>query len=115
VASTTHVTPEMLNNAATVATQAGEDIALNLTRLLNEVEQQSAVFKGQAGSSFQQVSSQLGQELRTLLQALNEMADNVNQSGHVFGSTDSAASSEIAKVANEFVPGAGNVANSLRG
>jgi WXG100 family type VII secretion target len=115
VAGKTHATPEMLNNAAQVATQAGEDIALNLTRLLNEIEQQSAAFRGQAGTSFQQVSSQLGQELRSLLDALNEMAGNVSKSSQVFGSTDADASSEIAKVASEFVPGAGNVANALRG
>ena len=115
MAGKTQVTPEMLNNAAQVATQAGEDIALNLTRLLNEIEQQSAAFSGQAGSSFQQVSSELGQELRSLLDALNEMAGNVNQSGQVFGSTDADASSEIAKVTSEFLPGAGSVANALRG
>ena len=111
----TRATPEMLNSAAQVATQAGEDITLNLTRLLNEIEQQAASFKGQAGNSFQQVSSDLGQELKTLLEALNEMAGNVNQSGRVFGSTDADASSEIAKVTSEYVPGAGNVANALRG
>ncbi|HEY1486609.1 MAG TPA: WXG100 family type VII secretion target [Micromonosporaceae bacterium] len=115
MAAKTHATPEMLNNAAKVATQAGEDITLSLTRLLNEVEQQSAAFRGQAGTSFQNVSSQLGQELRSLLEALIEMAGNVSQSGQHFGSTDAAASSEIAKVAHDFVPGAGSVANSLRG
>ncbi len=115
MAGKTHVTPEMLNNAAQVATQAGEDITLNLTRLLGEIEQQSGAFKGRAGSSFQQVSSQLGSELRSLLDALNEMAGNVNQSGTVFGSTDEAASSEIQKVVGEFSPGNGSVANALRG
>jgi WXG100 family type VII secretion target len=105
----------MLNNAAQVATQAGEDITVNLTRLLSEVEQQQASFQGQAGTSFQNVSSELGQELRKLLDALNQMADSVNQSGTVFGSTDADASSEIGKVASTYLPGAGNVANALRG
>jgi WXG100 family type VII secretion target len=105
----------MLNNAAQVATQAGEDITLNLTRLLNEVEQQAPSFKGSAGTSFQNVSNELGQELRKLLQALNSMADNVNQSSTVFGSTDSDAASEIGKVANEYLPGAGDVTTALRG
>lgn len=105
----------MLNNAAQVATQAGEAIALNLTRLLNEIEQQAASFRGQAGTSFQQVSSQLGDELRSLLSALNEMADNVTQSGRVFGSTDADAANEISKVVGEYMPGAGSVANALRG
>ena len=105
----------MLNNAAQVATSAGEGIALNLTRLLNEIQQQSGAFAGSAGSTFQRVSGELGQELRQLLDALNEMADNVNQSGQVFGSTDADASSEIAKVTGEYLPGASNVVNALRG
>jgi WXG100 family type VII secretion target len=105
----------MLNNAAQVATQAGEDIALNLTRLLNEIEQQSAAFRGAAGSSFQSVSGQLGQELRSLLDALNQMADSVNVSGKVFGSTDADASREIGQVTSQFLPGAGSVSNALRG
>ena len=105
----------MLNNAANVATQAGEGIALNLTRLLNEIETQAAVFQGGAGSSFQSVSAQLGSELRNILEALNTMADNVNQSNTVFGNTDADASAEINKVVGEYLPGAGNVAAQLRG
>lgn len=105
----------MLNNAANVATQAGEGIAVNLTRLLNEVETQAAVFQGGAGSSFQNVSAQLGQELRGILDALNSMAGNVSQSNQVFGSTDADASAEIAKVVGEYNPGLGSVANQLRG
>jgi WXG100 family type VII secretion target len=105
----------MLNNAANVATQAGEGIALNLTRLLNEVETQAAAFQGGAGTSFQNVSAQLGQELRNILEALNTMADNVNQSNTVFGSTDADASAEIGKVVNDYAPGMNNVAAQLRG
>jgi uncharacterized protein YukE len=105
----------MLNNAAKVATEAGEGIALNLTRLLNEIETQAGVFQGGAGNSFQSVSTELGQELRGILDALNRMAGNVNQSNQVFGSTDADASAEIAKVTSEFMPGAGPVADQLRG
>lgn len=105
----------MLNNAANVATQAGEGIALNLTRLLNEIETQAAVFQGGAGNSFQNVSATLGQELRNILEALNSMANNVSQSNAMFGSTDADAGAEIAKVANDYNPGLGPVANGLRG
>jgi WXG100 family type VII secretion target len=105
----------MLNNAAQVATRVGEGISLNLTRLLNEIESQSAVFQGQAGGSFQSVASELGRELKALLDALNEMADNVNQSGKVFGSTDADAAREISQVTNQYLPGASGVANALRG
>src|SRR5215813_3313061 len=71
---TTQVTPEMLNNAAKVATQAGETITVNLTRLLNEIESQAHVIQGDAGSTFRNVSNDLGRELRNILEALNTMA-----------------------------------------
>jgi len=61
------------------------------------------------------VSSELGQELRSMLQALNTMADNVSQSNKTFGSTDADAANEIKKVTSEFAPGLGSVANALRG
>jgi uncharacterized protein YukE len=105
----------MLTNAANVATQAGEGIALNLTRLLNEIETQAAVFQGGAGTSFQNVSAELGQELRNILSALNTMADNVNASNTQFGITDTDSSSEISKVVGEYAPGMSNVAAQLRG
>jgi WXG100 family type VII secretion target len=112
--ATTKVTPDMLNNAASVATQAGEEITLNLTRLLNEIQGQAASFQGGAGTAFQNVSVELGQELRNILQALNAMADNVNQSTKVFGSTDEDARNEITKVQSQYAPGSGSVANALR-
>jgi WXG100 family type VII secretion target len=105
----------MLNNAARVATQAGETLTLNLTRLLNEIQGQAASFQGGAGTTFQNVSAELGQELRNILEALNTMADGVNQSNQVFGSTDEDAKNEISKVTSQYVPGAGSVANALRG
>jgi WXG100 family type VII secretion target len=111
----TQVTPDMLNSAAKVATQAGETITVNLTRLLNEIEAQTHVIQGDAGSTFRNVSSDLGRELRNILEALNTMADNVNQSGQVFGSTDQDAANEISKVTSQYLPGAGSVANALRG
>ncbi|HKT03692.1 MAG TPA: WXG100 family type VII secretion target [Rugosimonospora sp.] len=113
--ATTKVTPEMLNNAAKAATQAGETITLNLSRLLNEIQGAAASFQGDAGTTFQNVSADLGQELRNILEALNTMADNVNQSNQVFGNTDQDARNEISKVTSQYMPGAGSVANALRG
>jgi WXG100 family type VII secretion target len=105
----------MLDHAASVATQAGETVAANLMRLLNEIQTQAAVFQGGAGTAFQNVSAELGKELRSMLDALNEMAGNVSQSNKVFGSTDSDAANEISKVQGEYLPNAGSVANALRG
>ena len=112
--ATTKVTPEMLDHAASVATNAGESITASLTRLLNEIQGQAALFQGSAGSAFQNVSAELGSELRSMLDALNQMAGNVSQSNKVFGSTDADAANEITKVAGN-APGAGSVASALRG
>jgi len=111
----TRVTPERLDNAAQVATSAGESIALNLTRLLNEIETQTNVFKGGAGTTFRSVSAELGNELRQILDALNQMAGGVSVTNRTFGNTDADAAQEISQVANQYTPGAGNVANALRG
>lgn len=112
---TTRVTHDQLNNAAKVATDAGETLTLNLTRLLNEIQGAAAQFQGGAGTVFQNVSAELGHELRNILEALNTMADAVNQSNQVFGNTDEAARDEIAKVQGQYMPNAGSVANALRG
>jgi WXG100 family type VII secretion target len=111
----TRVTPEMLTNAANKATQAGEAIALNLSRLLNEIETQAPGFAGVAGTTFQHTSAELGNELRSILSALNTMADNVHASNRQFGTTDADAGQEIKKVVGTYLPGAGSVADQLRG
>lgn len=113
--ATTKVTAAMLDNAANVATNAGETIAASLMRLLSDIQSQAAMFQGGAGTAFQNVSAELGRELRSLLDALNQMAGSVSQSNKVFGSTDADAANEISKVQSEYVPGAGSVANALRG
>lgn len=105
----------MLNQAANKASQTGEAIALNLSRLLNEIEMSAAGFKGGAGSMFQSTSAELGNELRTILSALNEMAGNIQGSNAAFGSSDQDASAEIAKVNSTYLPGAGSVTSALRG
>jgi type VII secretion effector (TIGR04197 family) len=105
----------MLNKAANKATTVGEGIALNLTRLINEVETSATQFKGGAGSTFQNVTQELSGELRQILTALNQMAENIKGSNAAFGATDADASSEISKVASTYLPGASNVANALRG
>ena len=115
VVGQTKATQSELAGAAKLARQVGEGIALNLTRLLNEIESQVPNFQGAAGTSFQNTSAQLSTELRNILTALNTMADNVDASNQQYGTTDADASAEIAKVDSTYLPGAGGVASSLRG
>lgn len=112
---TTKVTHEQLTKAAQTANDAGQTITLNLTRLLNEIETQATSFQGAAGSTFQHVSADLGQELRKLLEALNRMAENVQGTNAAFGTTDEAAQNEINRVQSTYEPGAGSVTSALRG
>jgi uncharacterized protein YukE len=104
----------MLTAAGNKATQTGEAIALNLTRLLNEIEHQAPNFQGVAGSTFQTVSAELGRELRNILSALNTMAENVHASNRHYGSTDEDAKREIDSVVGQYAPGASGVADALR-
>jgi WXG100 family type VII secretion target len=114
LASNTEVDPRLLDNAAQVATTAGEDISTGLTSLLTEIESMSGSFKGGAGSAAQNSSAALGEHLRGLLGALNRMADGVTQSNRAFASTDAGSQQEIASVAGN-VSGSGHVSNALRG
>jgi WXG100 family type VII secretion target len=109
------VTPEMLSAAGNKATNAGEHIAVQLSRLLNDIQSQQRGFQGAAGNAFQTASAELGQELRALLAALNAMAENVHASNRHYGSTDEDAGREITTVVSEQAPGASNVATLLRG
>jgi WXG100 family type VII secretion target len=115
LAGETKVTQSMLTDAGNLAINKGEAITLNLTRLLNELETQAPDFQGSAGMTFQSVSQELGGELRQIIEALNTIAENVHASNKNFGTTDADANHEIQAVAQQYTPGAMNVANSLRG
>jgi uncharacterized protein YukE len=104
----------MLDNAAKVATTAGEDIATGLTSLLSNIESLAPSFVGGAGSAAQNSSSELGGHLRSLLDALNTMAEGVTQSNRAFSHTDAGAQQEITNVAGN-VANSGHVSSLLRG
>jgi uncharacterized protein YukE len=105
----------MLTDAANTATQVGEGISLELTRVLGAIEESQSGFAGGAGSAFQSVSAELGQELRQILEALNTMAEDVLGANAQYGSSDADASREITNVAQTYEPGNASVANQLRG
>ena len=109
------MTQDRLSDAANTATRVGEGISLELTRLLNAVEESQAEFAGGAGNAFQSVTTDLGNELKQILDALNGMAENVLGAGAKYGSTDADAAREITNVAGQYEPGAMPVADALRG
>ncbi len=105
----------MLQDAGNAAANAGETITVNLQRLLFEVQTQAKAFQGAGGATFQNVSHELGQELKGMLEALNTMAENVHASNRQFGSTDEDASREIQSVAAQHGGGYSGIADTLRG
>lgn len=116
MAGQTKVTQSMLADAARTAENTGQGIAENLMRVMNAIEEAHQGFQGSAGSAFQTTSAQLSQELKTLLEALNSMAEAVDASNAQFGSSDTDAQNEITKVASTYSPNmAGNIVSGLRG
>jgi uncharacterized protein YukE len=109
------VKQSVLDNAARKATTVGEGIALNLSRLLNEIELQAPGFKGGAGSAFFVNTQGIGEELRGIIEALNEMADSIGASNQLYGFTDQDAMQEINQVAGQYLPGNQDVTTVLRG
>jgi WXG100 family type VII secretion target len=105
----------MLADASRTATEVGEGIAAELTRVMGAIEASQGGFAGAAGDAFQSTSAQLSSELRQILTALNTMANNVDSANAQFGSTDADAQNEITKVAGMYEPGNAPVADALRG
>ncbi len=103
----------MLTDAANAATTAGEDIAAGLTSLLSNLESMSGGFQGPAGSAFQSKSGQLGDELKGILSALNQMAEKVSTANRKYAHTEEGSQQEISNVASQL-PGSGHVADILR-
>jgi WXG100 family type VII secretion target len=109
-----NVTPQMLVSAAQKAENVGEGISAQLTNLLYTIESEgSASLKGGGGTALQNVSGQLGDQLKQILTALNTMANNVSAASADYDGTDSEAAREIQKVGNSFVPGGGSVVSAL--
>jgi len=106
----------MLQDAGNSAADAGETITLNLQRLLYEFQTQAKAFQGSGGTMFQNVSAELGAQLRDLLTALNTMAEAVHLSNRQYDNTDQDSAREIGAVAAEHGGGAyAGIANTLRG
>jgi uncharacterized protein YukE len=110
-----NVSQERLTHAANQATQVGEGIALNLGRLLNEIELQAPAIQGATGTKFFGKADEISRELKQILDALNTMADNILGAGALYGNTDADAAREIDKVLGGYLPGNHDVITALEG
>jgi WXG100 family type VII secretion target len=109
------VNAQTLNQAANQATTVGEGIALNLGRLLNEIELQAPNFRGGAGTKFQNSASGIGQDLRRILDALDTMAGCIRTNNDQYNATDADAEAEISSVMSNHHLGNTDVINVLKG
>jgi WXG100 family type VII secretion target len=112
----TRVTPAMLTDAATKAADVGTGIATELTKLLNMIQTQGAAsFQGGAGTSFQNTSMLLSEQLRKLLDALDTMVDHVNVSNAEYGAADIELGGRLDRVAEMYSGSGGAIVGALRG
>jgi uncharacterized protein YukE len=109
------VNAQTLNQAANQATTVGEGIALNLGRLLNEIELQAPAFRGGAGTRFQLSAQGIGADLRRILDALDTMAGCIRTNNDSYSATDADAEAEIGSVMSANLPGNTDVINVLKG
>jgi uncharacterized protein YukE len=111
-----NVTPQMLVSASQKAENVGKGIAAQLTNLLYTIESEGgAAFQGGGGKALQNVSAQLGEELKQILTALNTMAENVSAASADYGGSDAEAEREITTVGSAFNPGSSSVITALNG
>lgn len=104
------VTPE-LQAAASKADAAGGQIAQMLSALMENLAPMQTQFVGAGGLSFQKVKSDINQDLVTITDSLNEVAEGIRTSGRDFDVADSEAQQEVTKAAQD----AGSIVSRLRG
>lgn len=110
----TRVTKAELKSAADLAENTGENIAANLSALMDMIQSQGgASFQGGGGNALQGKASELNNDLRVILQTLNKLANDTYATGNDFGSTDGDIQNEINTVGGQFT--GGHVAAGLRG
>jgi WXG100 family type VII secretion target len=109
------VDQKRLDSVAAKAREVGEGITLNLARLLNEIETQAPGFRGHAGRTFTHITDALSDELKSIIEHLNRIAEQIDGANRDFGTTDADAAAEINAVVHEYLPGSGPVADQLRG
>lgn len=114
MAGVVKATSPQIQALGNLAVSTGEEIARQVTTVMGIVEEHAqAGFRGQAGNALGVAQEQIGQDLRKLLDDLNSLGQAAHASNAQYGTHDSDASAEIAKVAGggPF----GNVASQLRG
>src|SRR5262249_28254169 len=94
--------------------QTGQSLATGMAKLINQIESMNnRAFAGSANTAFQNVSAQLNEGLRTILNALDELAGKMSSASKQFGVQDEDAANAITKAASSVH--SGSVSSILRG
>ena len=109
-----HATQEQLNAMAQRCEETGESIASGMAQLIDRIQALSGGgMAGRANSALQDVSIQLNDGLRQILNALDELAGKMSSASSQYGVNDEDAANEIRQAA--AATGDGSVMNILRG
>jgi WXG100 family type VII secretion target len=109
-----HATPDQLDKMAGKCMATREDIAGGMAQLIQRIEQLSGGgMAGRANAALQESSGQLNQGLKTVLDALDELAGKMSNASSQYGVQDEDAANEIRQAAAST--GDTSVMNILRG
>ena len=108
---TVHATQEQLNAMAQRCVDTGDQLAKGMSSLIERIQALSGTgMSGAANSALQSVSADLNEGLRTILNALSELASKISDASKQYGTHDEEAASDIRNAGLT-----GSVADALRG
>jgi uncharacterized protein YukE len=91
-----HATQQQLNAMAQKCEETGQSIASGMAQLLDRIQSLSgAGMAGSANAALQDVSIQLNEGLKKILNALDELAGKMSNASSQFGVHDQDAAQEI--------------------
>jgi WXG100 family type VII secretion target len=91
------VTSELLA-AAKDADQTAENITASLARLMGQLDELPAGFRGSAANMFDTAKITMQQKLNQITDALHSVANGIQSSSHQFEYADSEAEQEVSKI-----------------
>lgn len=95
-----HATQDQLTAMAQKCENTGESIAKGMAQLIQRIEALSGGgMAGRANAALQESSAQLNEGLRTIINALDELAGKMSDASSRFGVQDEDAAQEIRKAA----------------
>lgn len=96
----TQAETEQMTSAAIEAGETAESLNLMLSNLMDNLEPLSVAWTGVAGAAFQNVKTQVADNMSKLYAALTSIADSMNISSSEYAMTDDEIAADLAAVGN---------------